>query len=62
MSRSISEPIEPKEEKPEISNAELMDLGMAIFFSLEEMHAKMDSILNQMDIEKPVNTGETPEN
>jgi hypothetical protein len=62
MSRSISEPIEPEDAKPEISNAEVFDLGMGTFFSLEEIHAKLDIIMAHLGIEKPTNTGETPEN
>lgn len=53
MSRSISEPIEPKEEKPEISNAEIFDLNMALFFSLEEIHEKLDIIMDHLDLKMP---------
>jgi hypothetical protein len=62
MSRSISEPIEPEDLKPEISNAEVFDLGMGTFFSLEEIHNKLDLIMQHLGIEMPKNKGESPEN
>ena len=62
MSRSISEPIEPEEEKPQISNSEIFDLGMGTFFSLEQIHAKLDAIIEHLGIENPEKTQQNTEN
>lgn len=62
MSRSISEPIEPEEEKPEISNAEILDVGVASFFSMEQIHEKLDAIMNHLGIENPEKPQQNPEN
>ena len=62
MSRSIDEPAKVEEENIEISNSEIYDMGMAIFFSMEEIHAKIDAITAHLGLKMPTNTGESPEN
>ena len=62
MSRSISEPLEPEEQKPQIENSELFDISMGIFFSLEILHAKADLIIDHLGIEMPENLRGTPKN
>lgn len=51
MSRSISDPIPEGEPQTEpASTDDLVEMSMGIFFSLEEMHNKMDAIINHFDI------------
>jgi len=65
MSRSISDDVQPEEQKPQIENAELFDISMGIFFSLEQIHRKMDAILEHLGLGLDYlgdSEDETPEN
>lgn len=56
MSRSISDTTPEEEPETEaISNKDLLELSMGIFYSMEEMHNKMDAILQHLDVKPDKN-------